>query len=728
MAEGEVDGLLGHREVEEQVTIMLVYLYDNLRGLVEGGREWEEELSSTKLSILFHLLHYLVRYLTKAGQKIANSSANLSPLLPFASCAIRLGALQVDVGRRMDLTDSLLKFLKALALYDEDFRNVLLKTSFRARSDLLAQAVVQNAMNNPLPLFEQILLRLSTDVDEASAERSAELEVASTSSSALERDLEHEQLYALRLLLLFCNTQCPRAHEIVDTPLFKTLIDSLLLCRSFPVDKELASAELSPEFFSSQLAAVTMLIPQLGPKLPGLIPDLLRLLLHCVREESDCSVPSAGEVAGEEETQQGDKPTGGEAERGRRTSTSEKTRVSAARSTFTAETVLVLFRHLWGLIPCHVLHCIQEEVSKSPDQLRLFAGYFRQLRCNERILLGPTAEADPDNWKSVNTTALIDYLDISSQPSLLLPELQPLPQPLPLLPSDAIQDKEPSCVSDSILQHLHRHITLLTSEAQLERYMRQQSCEQIREIQRSHSHFRTEAAKANAMKEIVAKQQENVKFLQEQLHTERQALNQLHKSKREYETQLQRRLAKNGEERQYMVEQLQQTAAMLQEQYKLNSDLMRDIAERDRRIVQLTTDRNNLAASKAESMEMQEALLHFRREVGERGAMQQELEELRSQVEMKDAQLRRLTDDRENIMKNSSRHVEEMNDRQVREEDLKQENEELKRQLKLAKEQIEKQNRIHVERSKLEECKYAEAKRINAILQTRLAHSKSGAA
>uniref|UniRef100_A0A7S4N8M8 Uncharacterized protein n=1 Tax=Guillardia theta TaxID=55529 RepID=A0A7S4N8M8_GUITH len=109
-------------------------------------------------------------------------------------------------------------------------------------------------------------------------------------------------------------------------------------------------------------------------------------------------------------------------------------------------------------------------------------------------------------------------------------------------------------------------------------------------------------------------------------------------------------------------------------------------------------------------------------------AMQQELEELRSQVEMKDAQLRRLTDDRENIMKNSSRHVEEMNDRQVREEDLKQENEELKRQLKLAKEQIEKQNRIHVERSKLEECKYAEAKRINAILQTRLAHSKSGAA
>ncbi|EKX31503.1 hypothetical protein GUITHDRAFT_149259, partial [Guillardia theta CCMP2712] len=414
MAEGEVDGLLGHskpREVEEQVTIMLG---------VGGGALKHEALDPVGLccfplccaldvAIRFHLLHYLVRYLTKAGQKIANSSANLSPLLPFASCAIRLGALQVDVGRRMDLTDSLLKFLKALALYDEDFRNVLLKTSFRARSDLLAQAVVQNGQEKGQGQGQE--------QEKGAGER------------------------------YFSDSP-----QIVDTPLFKTLIDSLLLCRSFPVDKELASAELSPEFFSSQLAAVTMLIPQLGPKLPGLIPDLLRLLLHCVREESDCSVPSAGEVAGEEETQQGDKPTGGEAERGRRTSTSEKTRVSAARSTFTAETVLVLFRHLWGLIPCHVLHCIQEEVSKSPDQLRLFAGYFRQLRCNERILLGPTAEADPDNWKSVNTTALIDYLDISSQPSLLLPELQPLPQPLPLLPSDAIQDKEPSCVSDSILQ------------------------------------------------------------------------------------------------------------------------------------------------------------------------------------------------------------------------------------------------------------------------------------
>uniref|UniRef100_A0A7S0EG97 Uncharacterized protein n=2 Tax=Hanusia phi TaxID=3032 RepID=A0A7S0EG97_9CRYP len=581
-------------------------------------------------------------------------------------------------------------------------------------------------MNNPLPLFQQILLRLSADGEEIPEDKSPEAFCSSSSSAALtpERDVEHEKLYALRLLLLFCNTQCPRAHEIADTPLFKRLIDSLLQCSSSP-DKELSSAELSPEFYSSELAAVIMLIPQLGPKLPGLIPDLLRLLLHCVREEKDSSVPER-ECSGEEGGQSNDKANGGEADKGRRSSTTDKPRTSPARTTFTAETVQVLFRHLWGLIPCHVLRCIQDEVAGSSDSLSLFAGYFRQLRCNERILLGAAAEADPDSWKSVNTTALIDYLDISSQPSLLVPELQPLPQPPPLLSSDKVQDTAVSF--DSILQHLHRHITLLTSEAQLERYMRQQSCEQIREIQRSHSHFRTEAAKANAMKEIVAKQQENLKFLQEQLHTERQALNQLHKSKREYETQLQRRLAKNGEERQYMVEQLQQTAAMLQEQYKLNSDLMRDIAERDRRIVQLTTDRNNLAASKAESMEMQEALSHFRREVGERGALQQEVEELRSQVELKAVQLRQLTDDRENIMMKSSRHVEEMNKSQMREEQLTQENEELRRQLKLAKELIEKQNRIHAEKSKLEESKYAEAKRINAILQTRLAHAKSGAA
>lgn len=164
VAFGEVEALVSEEKGEELCAAMLVALNDNLRGLVEGS-EWEEESSSAKLSVLFKLLHQLVRLLTKTGQRLPFVGAagvpgagaggiggvavgGHSPCEPFAVCAECLAQQQVDVGRRMDLTRSLTGFLKSLALYDADFQKRLINSAFRARTDILAQAVVEQG-NNP---------------------------------------------------------------------------------------------------------------------------------------------------------------------------------------------------------------------------------------------------------------------------------------------------------------------------------------------------------------------------------------------------------------------------------------------------------------------------------------------------------------------------------------------------------------------------------------------------
>jgi hypothetical protein len=184
---GAVEALVSEERGEELCASMLVALHDNLRGLVEGGREWEEEVSSSKLSVLFKLLHQLVRLLTKTGQRLpfvggwggaphssgaaagssgggsgsgAPAGGGYSPFEPFALCAVCLAQLQVDVGRRMDLTSSVTEFLKRLALYDADFQKRLIDSAFHARSDLLAQAVVEQAVIDPKPLFQNIAARL----------------------------------------------------------------------------------------------------------------------------------------------------------------------------------------------------------------------------------------------------------------------------------------------------------------------------------------------------------------------------------------------------------------------------------------------------------------------------------------------------------------------------------------------------------------------------------------
>ena len=178
---GAVEELVSEERGEELCATMLVALHDNLRGLVEGGQEWEEEVSSSKLSILFKLLHQLVRLLTKTNQRLpfvgsasgphSSGGASVSsgsgapvgshsPFEPFALCAVCLAQLQVDVGRRMDLTSSVTEFLKRLAIYDADFQKRLIDSAFRARSDLLAQAVVEQAVIDPKPLFHNIAMRL----------------------------------------------------------------------------------------------------------------------------------------------------------------------------------------------------------------------------------------------------------------------------------------------------------------------------------------------------------------------------------------------------------------------------------------------------------------------------------------------------------------------------------------------------------------------------------------
>ena len=139
---GEVEALLGGERGEELCASFLEHLHDNIRGLVEGGREWEEDVSSSKLAVLFRLLHQLVRLLSKTGQRLPGVGAGSGggggaggPFEPFATCAVKLAEAQVDVGRRMDLTGSVTGFLRALGLYDSQFRARLVDAAFHARSD-----------------------------------------------------------------------------------------------------------------------------------------------------------------------------------------------------------------------------------------------------------------------------------------------------------------------------------------------------------------------------------------------------------------------------------------------------------------------------------------------------------------------------------------------------------------------------------------------------------------
>jgi hypothetical protein len=259
-----VEELLSAERGEELCAAMLVSLHDNLRGLVEGESEWEQESSSSKMSVLFKLLHELVRLLTKTGQRLpfvggasgigagggavsGVIAAGYSPFEPFAMCAVYLAQQQVDVGRRMDLSSSLTLFLKSLALYDADFQTRLINSAFRARSDILAQAVVEQAAINPKPLFVNVATRLQYlskqgKADEGRGGREAGgVESGGAGGTLPTGGLEGgggagaggaggvvEWMFALHLLSLFSTSRSPRAHEMADTPLFLLLIDSIL--------------------------------------------------------------------------------------------------------------------------------------------------------------------------------------------------------------------------------------------------------------------------------------------------------------------------------------------------------------------------------------------------------------------------------------------------------------------------------------------------------------------
>jgi len=320
---GAVEALLGEERGEDLCAAMLVTLHENLRGLVEGlNREWEDEHSSARLAVLFKLLHQLVRLLTKTGQTLpfvgaggpvhggsgpsaapgtGASAGSYSPFWPFDNCAVNIAKQQVDVGRRMDLASSVTQFLKGLALYDSDFQTRLINSAFVARSDLLAQAVVEHSALDPKPLFNNIsarLRRLSTSGGgEGGAHRGPGEggewgdagEGGAGDADARGGEVKMEWMFALHLLSWFGSLRSPRAHEMADTPLLQQLLDSIINPPPFPTDH--AGVSLPT------VLIITMAIAHLGPRLPPLIPTFLLLLHHLLLLEGEGGGEATGHAA-----------------------------------------------------------------------------------------------------------------------------------------------------------------------------------------------------------------------------------------------------------------------------------------------------------------------------------------------------------------------------------------------------------------------------------------------
>lgn len=118
---------------------LIVSFLAKVEGLVDGGgSSWEQEGSAAQFTLIFSLVHEILKQLQSHGQFITDAAA-AAAMDRLADCAMRLAEAEVDVGRRLDLTAVLTVFLRELAVLDPGFRRRLFLSAFTTKTEHLAQ-------------------------------------------------------------------------------------------------------------------------------------------------------------------------------------------------------------------------------------------------------------------------------------------------------------------------------------------------------------------------------------------------------------------------------------------------------------------------------------------------------------------------------------------------------------------------------------------------------------
>jgi hypothetical protein len=152
--------------------------------------------------------------------------------------------------------------------------------------------------------------------------------------------------------------------------------------------------------------------------------------------------------------------------------------------------------------------------------------------------------------------------------------------------------------------YIQRQVALLSSDLMWEVHMRRQAAEYLRESQRKNAQSRVEGANMQALQASVARLQEDNKRLTEELHRERQSVNNFQISKREWEDKLQKKINRNGEEKARMVEQLGEAQRIAQDLTVVNQKLKEEAAQRALHVMQLQCDIVKLSEARKDVTEM----------------------------------------------------------------------------------------------------------------------------
>lgn len=139
---------------------LVVSFLSKVEGLVDGGgSRWEEEGCAAQFTLIFKLLHEILKQLASHSQYISEP-AGVAAMERFADCSMRLAEAEVDVGRQLDLTAVLTIFLRELAVLHPGFRQRLFNSAFSSKTENLAQVCERGKTEKEgesLVLFHRIM-------------------------------------------------------------------------------------------------------------------------------------------------------------------------------------------------------------------------------------------------------------------------------------------------------------------------------------------------------------------------------------------------------------------------------------------------------------------------------------------------------------------------------------------------------------------------------------------